>query len=127
MRTHTGEKSHICDICNKGFNGSSTLIVHKRSHTGEKPFTCKICNKAFTQSGCLSAHLKRYGESKYSCEICKVAFHADKVLQEHQKTAEHNDNVYKCQTQGQTVGIMASEFEKQRIREHINPLVADGR
>ncbi|KAL3281831.1 hypothetical protein HHI36_005031 [Cryptolaemus montrouzieri] len=114
MRTHTGEKSHKCDICNKGFNGSSTLIVHKRSHTGEKPFVCKICEKSFTQSSCLTAHLKRYGESKFPCSLCNVVFHSEKVLLLHQKTEEHNENLFKCHGQ--------SDFDKHIINEHIEPL-----
>ncbi|XP_033226509.1 histone-lysine N-methyltransferase PRDM9-like isoform X2 [Belonocnema kinseyi] len=56
MRTHTGEKPHVCLVCNKGFSTSSSLNTHKRIHSGEKPHQCLICGKKFTASSNLYYH-----------------------------------------------------------------------
>lgn len=35
-KTHTGNKTHFCEECKKGFYARSKLKEHMRTHTGVK-------------------------------------------------------------------------------------------
>ncbi|NXL54890.1 ZN572 protein, partial [Podilymbus podiceps] len=45
-----------CPDCGRGFNRSSSLLVHQRSHLKQKPYICLDCPKSFTCSTQLIQH-----------------------------------------------------------------------
>ncbi|XP_031662710.1 zinc finger E-box-binding homeobox 1-like isoform X3 [Oncorhynchus kisutch] len=62
---HTGKRPHECGICNKAFKHKHHLIEHTRLHSGEKPYRCDKCGKCFSHSGSYSQHMNhRYSYCK---------------------------------------------------------------
>jgi KRAB domain-containing zinc finger protein len=35
MKTHTGDKPHTCELCDRHFTTTSLLVSHKTTHMGE--------------------------------------------------------------------------------------------
>lgn len=60
----SSQRTHFCQICNKGFYKASCLNRHLRSHTGERPYKCDGCNKGFSQSTTLKAHMAKCNQTK---------------------------------------------------------------
>ncbi|XP_048876154.1 LOW QUALITY PROTEIN: zinc finger E-box-binding homeobox 1-like [Brienomyrus brachyistius] len=62
---HTGKRPHECSICSKAFKHKHHLIEHSRLHSGEKPYRCDKCGKRFSHSGSYSQHMNhRYSYCK---------------------------------------------------------------
>ncbi|XP_035897144.1 zinc finger protein 250-like [Anopheles stephensi] len=61
---HSGERPHLCGICNRGFRCRTALTVHGRIHTGEKPFRCTVCSVQFSDAGTLRKHGAVHREKK---------------------------------------------------------------
>ncbi|XP_051556909.1 zinc finger E-box-binding homeobox 1-like isoform X3 [Myxocyprinus asiaticus] len=62
---HTGKRPHACVICKKAFKHKHHLIEHTRLHSGEKPYQCDKCGKRFSHSGSYSQHMNhRYSYCK---------------------------------------------------------------
>ncbi|XP_069815091.1 zinc finger E-box-binding homeobox 1 isoform X2 [Dendropsophus ebraccatus] len=66
---HTGKRPHECGICTKAFKHKHHLIEHMRLHSGEKPYQCDKCGKRFSHSGSYSQHMNhRYSYCKKEAE-----------------------------------------------------------
>ncbi|XP_041724941.1 zinc finger E-box-binding homeobox 2 isoform X1 [Coregonus clupeaformis] len=71
---HTGKRPHQCTICKKAFKHKHHLIEHSRLHSGEKPYQCDKCGKRFSHSGSYSQHMNhRYSYCKREAEEREAA------------------------------------------------------
>ncbi|CAL8292258.1 unnamed protein product, partial [Lota lota] len=66
---------YACDLCDKIFQKSSSLLRHKYEHTGKRPHECSICSKAFKHKHHLIEHMRLHsGEKPYACDKCGKRF-----------------------------------------------------
>ncbi|XP_060638471.2 zinc finger E-box-binding homeobox 1 isoform X4 [Anolis sagrei] len=80
---HTGKRPHECGICKKAFKHKHHLIEHMRLHSGEKPYQCDKCGKRFSHSGSYSQHMNhRYSYCKREAEE-RDSTEQDEAAQEH--------------------------------------------
>ncbi|XP_076730729.1 zinc finger E-box-binding homeobox 2a isoform X3 [Maylandia zebra] len=76
---HTGKRPHQCQICKKAFKHKHHLIEHSRLHSGEKPYQCDKCGKRFSHSGSYSQHMNhRYSYCKREAEEREAAEREDR-------------------------------------------------
>lgn len=83
-----------CPYCERKFPWSSSLIRHIRTHTGQKPYLCDVCNYPFTTKSNCDRHLLRKhpdsvhaisGYKPYRCARCpNAAFSTNESLRKHE-------------------------------------------
>ncbi|XP_029636735.1 uncharacterized protein LOC115212064 isoform X1 [Octopus sinensis] len=91
LKTHNGEKNHICSLCGKGFTTAGCLNKHVQRHDTRKQFICHLCLKKFKSKASLKNHLKIHeGIRPFVCDICEKSFTNKYNMMKHQET--HGDN-----------------------------------
>ncbi|XP_034717787.1 zinc finger E-box-binding homeobox 1b isoform X2 [Etheostoma cragini] len=103
----TDSGMYACDLCDKIFQKSSSLLRHKYEHTGKRPHECGICSKAFKHKHHLIEHMRLHsGEKPYQCDKCGKRFSHSGSYSQHMN---HRYSYCKKETQGQGEGRESPE------------------
>jgi uncharacterized Zn-finger protein len=89
-------KEHKCETCNKRFQTSTKLNIHKRIHSKHRPFACDQCQMYFSRKDNLSRHKKVHsGEKPFQCDVCQKKFAEIFHLKRH-KIIHSGEKSYHC-------------------------------
>lgn len=77
--------SKLCPDCGRMFLKPSQMLRHRRIHTGEKPHVCKICQSTFSQKSSLDTHIKftHSDVRPYTCSQCAFQTVQKAALKKH--------------------------------------------
>lgn len=117
-------KLHECETCNRKFETSDILEIHKHEHykRDEFPTICPLCDYCFTTSDRLSnrltkdfvAHIKLHTKTKkhefrahmYSCNVCGKVNASVKDLMKHMKKHVAINDCTRCNRSFETNGSL---------------------
>uniref|UniRef100_A0A672G6G9 Zinc finger E-box-binding homeobox 1 n=1 Tax=Salarias fasciatus TaxID=181472 RepID=A0A672G6G9_SALFA len=113
---------YACDLCDKIFQKSSSLLRHKYEHTGKRPHECSICSKAFKHKHHLIEHLRLHsGEKPYQCDKCGKRFSHSGSYSQHMN---HRYSYCKKEAQGRPGGPASPEEDLDALEARVGEMEA---
>ncbi|KAF2357163.1 Zinc finger C2H2-type [Trinorchestia longiramus] len=119
-----------CPYCDRKFPWSSSLVRHIRTHTGQKPYLCEVCNYPFTTKSNCDRHLLRKhpdsiqaltGYRPYRCARCpNTAFSSNEALRKHEMI-KHNRSPPKDGYAKYDTSHLPAASDSSSSRESVSP------
>ena len=94
---HDKIMKYSCDTCGKQFPVKDRFDNHLRTHTGEKPFVCEVCSACFSDPSGLANHRLKHLDKKpaFMCDICGKHFSRQRAVKVHMLThIAHTPTLY---------------------------------
>lgn len=93
MTVHTGNKKHVCQICQASFTKAWSLKQHMHQHEITPPqLNCSICNFSTTSKLQYNKHKAAHNNKiTYICEECDIEFKMEDELKSHMEEVHHNE------------------------------------
>jgi hypothetical protein len=113
---HENQRSHVCNICTKGFAQKKNVIRHE----------CKICNKRFTERHELNSHAEAVHENRrdHVCNICTQRFSIERNFSLHIETVHGSSTVHGNQKSHDKFALknIAALKQEQALEDYLNRL-----
>ncbi|XP_052903262.1 zinc finger protein 436-like [Anopheles moucheti] len=121
---HVGIRTYVCDVCQKAFHTSSTLLSHRQIH-GEKKFQCNTCSKSFVRRHDLAIHQNTHStERPYECTVCEMRFKLRSHLRDHQ-SVHTGERSKKCRICGEGFRTYSDRLVHEKQHENIDLFKCD--
>lgn len=93
-RRHSKVKPYSCTFCTKSFAFTHDLSLHLTVHTGNKKHICPVCDASFTKAWSLKQHMMQHevNPAKFQCPDCNYSSISKTHLQKHMELHTNNMN-----------------------------------
>ncbi|XP_022819006.1 zinc finger protein 287-like isoform X1 [Spodoptera litura] len=83
-KVHMGEKTCVCNLCEKSFFDNHSLKLHMTTHSDLRKFKCDLCGKRFRWENNLKDHVRIHtGDKRFTCPVCGKDFVQKSTLKQH--------------------------------------------
>lgn len=91
-KVHEGRNRRECPVSHEQVTRLSTHIL---THTGERPHSCDLCNRSYLTKQQLNVHRASHFADGYLCENCLLKFKSMPSLYKHQRSI-HAGSTFTC-------------------------------
>ncbi|XP_037723399.1 zinc finger protein 664 [Drosophila subpulchrella] len=116
-----------CQLCDKVFKSSRSLLRHVQGHSGARTFKCEHenCGKSFVNQHNLTSHRRVHSEERnYVCELCGYRSRYREALIVHRRT-HTGEKPFQCQTCARRFASKSLLNEHQAMHSTEKPYKCD--